>query len=76
MQLLVGECALFAWFAFPDDRSLVATRPVEMPIKAILCDINFAACKPLRKRRLPFQNVGPLFLPAQFLRLACPEFLR
>ena len=50
--------------------------PLQMPIEAILRDVQFAADEPFRERRLPFQHLLPWLLPVEFARFACPEFLR
>jgi hypothetical protein len=76
MQLLIGKRAFVARFAFPNDCRLVATRPVEMPVQTIFRNVEFAADKPLRERRLPFKNLFPWSAPDQFLRFARPEFSR
>ena len=62
MQLLVGERALVARFAFPDDCRLVSARPAQMPIETILRDVEFAADEPLRERRL---SIRALFSTAR-----------
>ena len=76
MQLLIGQGALLARFAFPDDRGLVPAGPCEMTIEAILRNVQFSADEPFRERRLPFENFLPRRVPDQLLRFARPEFVR
>src|SRR5207247_6558346 len=76
MQLLIGERALVAGFAFPNDCGLVPTRPSEMPVQTIFGNVEFAAHEPFRERRLPFDNLLPRRAPDQFLRFARPELGR
>jgi hypothetical protein len=51
MQLLIGEGAFIAGFAFPDNRRLVPARPCEMTVEAIFRNVEFPADEPLRERR-------------------------
>src|SRR5438874_9023509 len=76
MQLLIGERALVAGFAFPDYCGLVATRPCEMTVETILRDVKLSAHEPFREGRLPFENLLPWRAPGQFLRFARPELGR
>jgi len=76
MQLLVGEGAFVARFAFPHDCRLVAARPGQMSIQTIFRDVEFAADEPLRKRHFPFQNLFPFGAPDELARFSSPEFCR
>ena len=76
MQLLIGERAFIARFAFPDNCGLVSARPGQMPIEAIFRDVEFAADEPLRERRFPFQHLVPSRAPDQLTRFARPELCR
>ncbi len=49
---------------------------MQMPIEAILRDVEFSADKPLREGRLPFEHLFPRPLPGQLAGLAGPEFFR
>ena len=75
MELLVGDDAPLARLAFPDDRRLVLPRGAEMPVEAVLRDIELAAGEPLREGHLPVEHLRPLLRPGEFRRLARPEFL-
>jgi hypothetical protein len=55
-QLPVGQRAPVARLAFPDDRRLVAPRAAEVPVDAVLCDVQLAADEPLGVRRLPIER--------------------
>src|SRR5439155_13628391 len=74
--LLVGERAFIAGFAFPDNCRLVPARPAQMPIQTVLRDVEFPADEPLRKWRLPLENLFPRRAPDQLARFARPEFCR
>src|SRR5678816_2979066 len=76
MQLLIGEGALVAGFAFPNYCGLVPTRPCEMPVQAIFRNVQFPANEPFHERRLPFEDLFPWRAPNQFLRFARPELGR
>src|SRR5213075_1050019 len=41
----------------PDERRLVPSRRIDMPIDAIVRNIDLATEKPLRARRLPFEHL-------------------
>src|SRR5438034_11813437 len=47
-----------------------------MSVQTIFRDIEFAADKPLRKRRFPLENFFPRRTPEKFIRFAPPEFVR
>ena len=76
MQLLIGERALVAGFAFPNYCRLVPARPFEMPVQAIFGNVQFPAHEPFRERRLPFEDLLPRRTPDQLLRFARPELGR
>src|SRR4029450_5059810 len=76
MQLLIGERALVAGFAFPNYRSLIPPRPPEMSVQTISRNVQFPADEPFRERRLPFEDLLPRRAPDQFLRFARPELGR
>ena len=65
MQLLVGEGAFVARFAFPNNCRLVSPKAfgAKMSIQTILRNIELAADEPLREWRLPFQDLFPLGAP-------------
>src|ERR1700756_2026024 len=65
MQLLIGEGALVTRFALPNDRSLVPTRPGEMPVQTIFRNVEFAAYEPLGEWRVPFEHFFPRRAPDQ-----------
>ena len=47
-----------------------------MPVQAVIREIDLPPNKPLGPRRLPLENLVPLFEPVQFLGSASPELLR
>ena len=74
MQLLVSDRADIAGLAFEDQRSLVFPGRAEVAVDAIFGDIQFAADKPLRMRRLPIENLFKRLAPNQLLvGLPAPE---
>src|ERR1700730_7896638 len=60
MKLLISKGALVAWLAFPKEGGLVTATGAEMPIETVVRDIDLAARKPLRMRRLPLEHPVPL----------------
>jgi hypothetical protein len=76
VQLLVGERALIARLAFPEDRRLVAVRAGEMPVEAVFGNVELPAHEPLREWRLPLHHLAPRRLPGELLRLARPKLVR
>src|SRR5215467_13712776 len=73
MQLLIGERAFFARFALPNNCRLVPSWPGQMSVQAIFREIEFAADKPLCKRRFPFENFFPRRAPEKFACFARPK---
>src|SRR5258705_6811852 len=76
MELLIRECPYIARLAFPDKRSLVASPGGNVPVQTVVRNIQLATTKPLRMRRVPFQNRVPLLKPMKLLSHARPESLR
>jgi hypothetical protein len=56
--------------AFPEDRGFVATTELNLPIKAVIADVGFAADEPLGIRRLPVEHLVPFLEPMEFIRNA------
>src|SRR5262249_41513612 len=76
MQMLIGERAFIARFAFPDNCRLVPARSGQMPIQTVLRDVEFPADEPLREWSLPLENFFPRSAPAQLALFARPQFCR
>jgi hypothetical protein len=74
MQLLVGECANFARLALPNNRGLILTPGIDVPVQTVVREIDLAADEPLRPGAIPFENFVPLLEPVQFAGNARPEF--
>ncbi len=76
MQFLIGEKALIAGFAFPQNGDLILAMREKMAVQAIVGDVDLGAGKPAGVGRIPLQDVGPFFEP---VNLAggdfAPEFL-
>ncbi len=47
-----------------------------MSIQTVLGNVKFAASKPLRERRFPFEDLFPRRVPDQLIRFTCPKFGR
>ena len=73
VKLMIGEHAPFAGLAFPNNGGFVAARAGEMPVQAVLGDIELAANEPFGKRRPPIENLCPLLPPQQIGGLFCPK---
>src|SRR6185369_16903225 len=65
--LLVGDHALVAGLALPENGDFVLAMGKEVAVDAIVRGIDLATHEPLGKRRIPFENVGPLLEPGKFL---------
>jgi hypothetical protein len=77
MQLMVGQRSFLYWLSLPNQGRLVSPRTSEMPIEAVLRDVQFSAHKPLSKWFLPLKDALPFLLPnKQFRRLLTPERFR
>ena len=63
MKLLIGKRAFFAGFTLPQNRGLVPAMAGQMPIQAVLANIQFSADEPFRERRLPIENFLPVRSP-------------
>src|SRR5262249_48377032 len=62
--------------SLPDERRLVAPRSGEMPIEAVVADVEPAADEPLGHGGLPVEDAVPRGEPAQPLGLLAPEAVR
>src|SRR5579884_1087693 len=76
MQLLVGERAGFARFAFPDECRFVAPPGGEVAIEAVVAQVDLAAGKPLCPWAVPLQNPLPGLEPVQLACNRAPELVR
>src|SRR5215469_4094172 len=77
VKLLVSKRHSFTRLALPDQRRLISLRSIQMPVKTVFRNIQFAPGKPLHERFFPFENCLPFLLPHEKLgRLLRPEFLR
>ena len=70
MQFGVRDDPRVAGLAFPNDRGLVAACAAvffKVPVEAVVTDVQLAADKPLRKRRLPVEHLLPRREPGDVL---------
>src|SRR5204862_3818943 len=73
VQVPVGERAAIAGLALPDQRRFVAARRVDVPVEAVVRDVELAAKKPFRVRRLPLADRLPALEPAELSRSFGPD---
>ena len=76
MQLLVSQDADFSGLALPDDRSFILAPGGDVPVEAVVGEVDLAADKPFRPWAIPFENLVPLLEPVQLAGDARPEFVR
>ena len=62
-----------AGLALPVDGDLVAKAGLDVPVHAVVRDVELAADEPLRERRVPVQRLLPRLGPAQPAGLQLPE---
>src|SRR5438132_13772544 len=76
MQLLVSERVLIAGLAFPDERGFIPPPSRQMPVEAVVGNIDLAADKPLRVWWFPLQHSVPFLAPMKLFRHARPKGFR
>ena len=67
VEVPIGECATIARLAFPDDCRFVASRRLDVPVDAIVRNIDLAADEPSCARRVPLEDFVPATEPVQRL---------
>src|SRR6478752_4170397 len=70
-EVPVGERTPVSRLPLPHERRFVPSRRIDMPIDAIVRNIDFATEEPLGTRRLPFEHLVPPLEPGKrfgFLR--------
>jgi hypothetical protein len=76
VQVGVGDVALLALLAAPVERDAVAVAVLDVPVDAVVGDVELAADEPLRERRVgPVEDLVPLLEPVQRLGLLGPPAL-
>ncbi len=74
LELGVGDRAAVAGLALEVDRDPVAVPGLDVPVHAVVGDVEFAVGEPLGERSVgPIERLGGLLGPAQALRLGRPE---
>ena len=73
MQILISQHARVARFALPDDRSLVLVGAEQMPVEAVVRQIEFATDKPFRVRHRSVEHLVPLLEPVEIRGHVPPE---
>src|SRR5712675_1176840 len=67
MKFLLSNKPLIPRLSFPKNRDLVLAMRQAVPVDAVVRDIRLPAHEPLRKRRLPVENLRPFLKPVNFL---------
>src|SRR5262249_39778633 len=62
-----------ARLAFPDEGGLVAARPLDVPVEAVVRDIELSADEPFRVGKLPLLRLLPRLHPSELFGLLFPE---
>src|ERR1700722_665978 len=75
MQLLIGQRANLAGFAFPDDGGFIFARGLHVAVEAVVREVDLAADKPLGPRAIPFENFVPFLEPVQLIGDTAPELV-
>ena len=76
LQVAVGQGAGVAGLADPVVRDLVAEAPLDVPVHAVVGNVELTAHEPLRERHVPLERHAERGEPAEPLaRLARPERL-
>src|SRR5690606_1357191 len=74
-ELAVGERALVARLALPEERDLVGVAALYLQVEAVVGEVRLAAHEPLRVRLLPLDDLLPRLEPVEQLRRLAPERL-
>ena len=75
-ELGVGDLAAVARLALPQQRDAVAVACVDVPVEAVVGDVQLAVGEPLRERRVrPVEHFGERLVPVQLARAVGPERL-
>ena len=75
VQLLIGEGLAIANVSLPDQRRLVSPPGFEVPVQAVIADVQLTSHEPLMLTFLEVldKHLIPLFKPVQLLRRLRPE---
>ena len=73
VEVPVGVGLPVAGLAYPDERGLVAARPLDVPVDAVVRGVELPADEPLRVGRVPLEHLVPLHEPVE---LFCPAWPR
>jgi hypothetical protein len=73
VQLGVRHRPLLKVLALPDDRRLVAARRLQVPVDAVVRDVEISADEPFHVRGIPLAHGRPRLEPLQFPRVGLPE---
>ena len=73
LKLLVGDSALVAGLAFPDDSSLVATAGFDVAVDSIFADVELSSLEPRGGGCFPVEDFVPLLLSLEVAGFVSPE---
>src|SRR5262245_21727895 len=73
MELLVCQGSRVSRFTLPDYGGFVLAPGREMPVKAVVRDVDLPSDKPFGERLVPFQNLIPLLEPMKLAGDLRPE---
>ncbi len=66
VQFLVGDLALVAGLAFPEDRDFVLAMRVQVTVEAVVGGVDLAAREPFDEGVIGLEGLRPLFKPEEF----------
>ena len=73
VKLSIGDDALAAIFAQPNEGGTIATVRVGVPVQGIDGDVGLGAREPFVMDAIPLQHAVPLARPGKTGRVVCPE---
>src|SRR5438270_14037431 len=76
MKLLIRKRADLAGLAFPDDGGFVPAPRGQVPIQAVVGEVQLAADEPFRPWGVPLEDLCPWLKPFELARDPGPESLR
>ena len=74
-DVAVGQHPLVSGFPLPDDGGLVLARGLDVPVEAVIGNVDLPADEPLGPGAVPLQHLVPGFEPVQLLSHLRPESL-
>ena len=72
-QLLIGQRADFAGFAFPDEGGFIFAPGGDVPVETVMREVELAADEPFRPRDVPLENLLPWLEPVELASRCRPR---